>query len=158
MVKIPKIIGGEFDIGLKDVGRAYFSKDKLVEIILSCIVDEKRYLLINDKLKRILFNILKAELENESLSLTPTLIYYLALKLVDTKFSIIVQIKNVILGSESWSRLLMRTVGAGFFVAVTLLYTLLTIEYFLLTKNCGHPCSNYFKELPVQNEVINTLV
>ena len=62
-----------------------FSDDtELVHTILTCIADNERYLVKDPKIIKMVFDLVKAKIKNESLILTPYIMRFLALKLINT--------------------------------------------------------------------------
>lgn len=149
-VKMPNPRGGGGIIDLED------SDDtELANVILSCIDDEKNYIVINQKLKEILFNLVKAKLKEESVVLTPNMVRFLALHLSNKKTPILLQFGNLVATTDNQVRLLTRVVGGlllgALGVAVESLgYAIFAmIIYLNLTADCGfYNCDNYFQEIP----------
>jgi hypothetical protein len=139
--------GGNFNLEFSD-------DTELGRTILSCIADNERYLVKNPKLINIIFNLAKAKLKNESLVLTPNLLRFLALKLINNDQTLVVKIGNIVTSADNTARLVSRIVGAALIGAVgaavaPMSYSVLVLLlYFDATENCGYKCSDYFEQLP----------
>ena len=146
--------GGNLTIGLE------LSDDtELTKIILSCISDNEHYIVKDPRIIQIVFNLVKARVKQESLILTPNMMRFLALKLINNDQTLIVKLGNIIASSNNRIRLFVRLMGAtaiGFLGALfsTLPYAvLMMVIYFDTTKNCGYNCSDYFEQLPKEGPV-----
>ena len=122
--------------------------------ILSCISDNENYLVKNPKLKKLIFSLVKEKLRNESLVLTPNMIRFLALKMINEDQSLIVKIGNMVVSSNNRVRLFTRITGTTIIAFVGAVFSILpyailmAIMYFNETKNCGYNCDAYFQHLP----------
>nr|YP_010472458.1 hypothetical protein N4L43_pgp051 [Pleurosigma intermedium]UVG42069.1 hypothetical protein [Pleurosigma intermedium] len=146
--------GGDLTIGLE------LSDDtELAKIILSCISDNERYLAKDPRIIQIVFNLVKAKIKRESLIVTPNMMRFLALNLINNDQTLIVKIGNILASSNNRIRLFARLMGAvtiGFLGALssTLPYAvLMMVIYFDTTENCGYNCSDYFEQLPKEEPV-----
>ena len=106
------------------------------------------------ELTKIVFALVKAKIKKESLVLTPNMMRFLALKLINNDQTLIVKIGNIVASSNTRARLFSRVIGSlviGFLgaLAATLPYSILMLLlYFTATENCGYKCSDYFEQLP----------
>lgn len=106
------------------------------------------------KIIQIVFNLVKAKIKNESLILTPNLMRFLALKLINNDQTLIVKLGNILASSENRARLFARVLGSGAIELLGALFSILPyaifmmVVYFDSTENWGYTCSNYFDELP----------
>lgn len=151
-INMPNPRGG--NIGLE------FSDDtELAFTILSCIADNERYLVKDPEIIKVVFALVKANIKKESLVLTPNMMRFLALKLINHDQTLIVKIGNIVASSNNRARLFARVFGAaiiGFVGAVvsTLPYAILMLLlYFDATENCGYKCSDYFEHIPKEEPV-----
>nr|YP_010471962.1 hypothetical protein N4L39_pgp092 [Haslea avium]YP_010472028.1 hypothetical protein N4L39_pgp026 [Haslea avium]UVG41427.1 hypothetical protein [Haslea avium]UVG41493.1 hypothetical protein [Haslea avium] len=131
-----------------------FSDDtELANTILSCIDDNERYLVKHPELTKIVFALVKAKIKKESLILTPNMMRFLALKLINNDQTVIVKIGNIVASSNNRARFFSRVIGSAIigFVGAFLAGIPYIILMFLLydaTENCGYKCSDYFEKLP----------
>lgn len=146
--------GGNITIGLE------LSDDsELTKIILSCISDNERYIVKDPRIIQIVFHLVKARVKQESLILTPNMMRFLALTLINNDQTLIVKLGNIIASSNNRIRLFARLMGAtaiGFLGALfsTLTYAvLMMVIYFDTTENCGYNYSDYFEQLPKEGPV-----
>ena len=151
-INMPNPRGG--NIGLE------FSDDtELAFTILSCIADNERYLVKDPEIIEVVFALVKAKIKKESLVLTPNMMRFLALKLINHDQTLIVKIGNIVASSNNRARLFAQVFGAaiiGFVGAVvsTLPYAILMLLlYFDTTENCGYKCSDYFEHIPKEGPV-----
>lgn len=137
-----------------NLGLEFSDDTKLAHTILACIADNESYLVKDPRLIKIIFALVKASIKTESLVLSPNLIRFLALKLINNDQTLIVKIGNIIVSSNNRTRLFIRVAGAsiiGFVGALfaTLPYCIvILLLYFDATENCGYKCSDYFEQLP----------
>lgn len=149
---IPNPRGGSIGLEIAD-------DTELGLTILSCISDNERYLVKNLKIIKLIFGLVKAKIKNESLVLTPNIIRFLALKLINNDQSLIVKIGNVVASSSNRARLLVRVSGAavigfvGALLAVFPYALLMMVIFFDSTTYCGYPCQDYFEHLPKEGPV-----
>jgi hypothetical protein len=143
-----------------NLGLELFSDDtELAHTILACIADNERYLVKSPEIIKIIFRLVKAKIKNESLILTPNMMRFLALKLINNDQNLIVKIGNIIVSSDSRARLFARVCGSTILGLIGALFAMLPyavlmmVIYFDTTKHCGYKCSNYFKELPKEGPV-----
>jgi hypothetical protein len=141
--------GGNLNLGLE------FSDDtELAHSILACIADNERYLVKDPEITKIVFALVKAKIKKESLVLTPNMVRFLALKLINNDQTLIVKIGNIVTSSNNRVRLFARVCGAAIIGFVGTLFSILPyavlmlIIYFDTTENCGYKCSDYFEQLP----------
>ena len=142
-----------------NIGFEVSDDTELAQTILTCIADNERYLVKDPKLTQMIFTLVKAKIKNESLVLTPNMMRFLALKLINNDQTFIVKIGNILVSSNNQARLLARvsgTVVIGFVGALfsTFAYAvLMMLVYFDTTENCGYKCSDYFEQLPKEGPV-----
>lgn len=79
--------GGNFGLEFSD-------NTELAHTILACIANNERYLVKNPELTKIVFALVKAKIKKESLVLTPNMLRFLALKLINNDQTLIVKIGN----------------------------------------------------------------
>jgi hypothetical protein len=146
--------GGNINIGLE------FSDDtELANAILACIADNERYLVKNPEITKIVFALVKAKIKKESLVLTPNLMRFVALKLINNDQTLIVKIGNIVASSNNRARLFARVSGAAVIGFVAALFSILPyavlmlIFYFDTTENCSYKCSDYFEQLPKEGPI-----
>ena len=135
--------------------RGGFSDDtELTNTILTCIGDNERYLVKDPKIIKMVFDLVKAKIKNESLVLTPNILRFLALKLINNDQTLIVKIRNIIVSSNNRARLFARVSGSvGALFSIFPYAVLMMVIYFNITENCGYKYSNYFETLPKQGNV-----
>lgn len=142
-----------------NIGLEFADDTELAHAILTCMADNERYLVKDPKIIKMVFNLVKAKIKNESLVLTPNMMRFLALKLINNDQTLIVKIGNIIASSNNRARLFVRVSGSaiiGFVGALlsTLPYgILMMVLYFDSTENCGYKCSDYFEKLPKEGHV-----
>lgn len=71
---------------------------------------------------KIVFGLVKAQIKNESLVLTPNMMIFLALKLINNDQILIVKIGNFITSSTNRARLVARVSGAAIIGFVSALF------------------------------------
>ena len=137
-----------------------FSDDtELVHTILTCIADNERYLVKDPEIIKMVFDLVEAKIKNESLVLTPNMLRFLALKLINNDQPFIVKIGNILVSSNSRVRLFARVSGSAIIGFVGALFSifpyavLMMVIYFNTTENCGYKCSDYFEQLPKKGPV-----
>lgn len=146
-MQIPNPTGGAIGFQVSD-------DTELGGLILSCIADNQSYLVKDEKIIRVIFSLVKAKLKDESLVLTPNMIRFLALNLLDSDSGLIAKIGNVVVSSENRFRLMTRTAGSvGIGIITALLSSfvcgvLIMVLLFDNTHNCGYKCDDYFEHLP----------
>lgn len=151
---IPDTRGGGFSVEFND-------EHELGMIILSCIKDNEKYMVNNNRLKQVIFSLVKEKIQNESLVLTPNMMRFIALRLIDNDTPMVTKIGNVIVSSESRSRLIARLAGTMVFSLFGSIFSalpyvvLMTLIYFNITSDCmyHYQCQNYFDQLP-KDEVV----
>ena len=142
-----------------NLGLEFSDDTELAHTILTCISDNERYLVKDPKLTKAIFALVKAKIKNESLVLTPNMIRFLALQLINNDQTLIVKIGNIVASSTNRARLVSRVAGSaiiGFLGALfaTLPYCIfMLLLYFDATENCGYKCSDYFEQLPKEGPV-----
>lgn len=95
-IRIANPRGRKINIGFE------FSDDtKLVQTILVCIADNKCYFIKDPEIIKVVFVLIKVKIKKESLVLTPNMICFLALKLINNDQTLIVKIKNFIASSNN---------------------------------------------------------
>lgn len=144
--------GGGIELQLSDDNELAFT-------ILSCIADNEQYLVKSPKIKEWVFHLVKEKIKNESLVLTPNMMRFLALKLLNPDQSFIGKIGNIVISSNNRVRLLTRLSGAAIIGFVGALFSvlpyaiLMMLIFFEGTQNCGYPCDDYFQHLPQEAPV-----
>ena len=137
-----------------NLGLEFYDDTELAHTILTCIADNERYLVKDPQIIKIVFALVKANIKNESLVLTPNMIRFLALKLINPDQTLIVKMGNMIVSTNNQVRLFSRIAGSAIIgvvgaLAGTLPYAILMfLLYFDVTEDCGYKCSNYFEQLP----------
>ena len=97
----------------------------------------------DEKIRKVIFSLVKAKIKSESLVLTPNMIHFLALKLLNTDSSLIAKIGNVVVSSDNRVRFLTRvaaSAGIGLISALLSWFAygmLIMILSFDSTHNCG---------------------
>ena len=79
--------------------------------ILSCISENEKYLVKSREIRELIFKLVKAKIQNESLVLTPNMIRFLALKLLNQDQTLVVKIGNIVVSSNNRARLITRLAG-----------------------------------------------
>lgn len=137
-----------------NLGLEFSDDTELARTILACIADNQRYLVKDPELTKIVFALVKAKIKKESLVLTPNMMRFLALKLINEDQTLIVKIGNFLFSSDNRARLFSRVIGSSIIGFVGVLVTtlpyciLMLLLYFDATENCGYKCSDYFEQLP----------
>ena len=135
--------------GGAQLGLELFDDSELGHIILACISDREQYLLRDQKLKQLLFALVKAKLSNDSLIVSPNLVRFLALRLIKPNSGIITKIGNFIVSSNSGLKTITAFalgIANGFFISLP--YAILSIVLMLTETHNYYPCSKYFNKLP----------
>jgi len=151
-ITMPNPRGGSIGLEIAD-------DTELALTILSCMSDNERYLVKDPEIIQVVFGLVKAKIKKESLVLTPNMMRFLALKLLNNNQSLIVKIGNVVASSNNRVRLLARVSGAAVIGFVGAIFSLLpyailmAILYFDATQNCGYKCQDYFEHLPKEGPV-----
>lgn len=146
-IQIPNPKGGAIEFQISD-------DRELSGLIISCIADNEAYLVKDEKIIKVIFSLVKAKIKDESLVLTPNMIRFLALRILNSDSGLIAKIGNVIVSSDNRVRLLTRVMGAAGIGLVSALLSsfaygiLIMILYFDTTHNCGYRCNDYFEHLP----------
>lgn len=149
---LPNPRGGTLELEVTD-------DRELALTILSCIDDNERYLVKDPKLIKVIFSLVKEKIKNESLVLTPNMMRFLALKLLNNDQSFLTQIGNVVVSSNNRARFMARISGAaviGFVGGIVSSFAyaiLMMILYFNLTENCAYKCQDHFEHLPKEGPV-----
>ena len=137
-----------------NIGLEFWDDTELAHTILACISDNDRYLVKDPDLVNIIFALVKIKIKNESLVLTPNMMRFLALRLINNDQTLMVKIGNVVVSSNNRARLVTRLIGSaiiGFVGALVEVFpyaVLLLLLSFSATENCGYRCSDYFEQLP----------
>jgi hypothetical protein len=113
--KINKLRGGSMKLELSD-------ETELGLTILSCIADNKKYLVTSPRIKD---RLAKEKIKQESLVLTPNMIRFLALKLINEDQTLIVKIGNIVVSSNNRARLITRVIGSSLIGFVGAIFSLL---------------------------------
>lgn len=146
-IKISNPIGGY-------VGIEFSDDTELAHTILTCIADNERYIVKDPEIIKLIFALVRAKIKNDSLVVTPNMIRFLALKLINNNQTLIVKIGNIVISSSNKGRLFTRMagsaiIGLGGALVGTLSYAiLLMLLFFNATENCSYRCSDYFEQLP----------
>ena len=136
------------------IGLEISDNRELILTILSCRSYNERYLVKNPKIIKLVFGLVKEKIKNESLVLTPNMIRFLALKLINNDQSLIIKIGNIVASSSNRARLLVRVSAAAVIGFVGALFSvfphavLMMVVFFDATANCEYPCQDYFEHLP----------
>ncbi len=152
-VKMPNPKGGGVKMEFTD-------DSELASIILSCIADNELYVVRNPRIIELVFGLVKEKVKNESLVITPNMMRFLALKLLNNNESFIVRFGSIVASTDNRARLVSRLLGSAIFAFVgTLLSTLpyaavMALFYFGSTENCGHKCHDYFEHIPKEGSAI----
>ena len=142
-----------------NIGLGFSDNTELAHTILTCIADNERYLVKDPKIIKMVFDLVKAKIKNESLILTPNMLRFLALKLINNDQTLIVKIGNIIMSSNNRARLFARVSRSAIIGFVGGLFSifpyavLIMVVYFNTTENCGYKCSNYFEQLSKEGPV-----
>ena len=142
-----------------NIGLKISDDTELAYTILTCIADNERYLVKDPEIIKIVFGLVKAKIKNQSLLLTPNMMRFLALKLIDNNQTLIVKMGNFVASSTNRARLFARVSGAAIIGFVGALFSalpyavLMMVFYFNATENCGYKCSDYFEQLPKEGPV-----
>ena len=83
-----------------NIGLGFSDNTELAHTILTCIADNERYLVKDPEIIKMVFDLVKAKIKNESLVLTPNILRFLALKLINNDQTLIVKIRNIIVSSN----------------------------------------------------------
>ena len=75
-----------------NIGLGFSDNTELAHTILTCIADNERYLVKDPEIIKMVFDLVKAKIKNESLVLTPNMLRFLALKLINNDQPFIVKI------------------------------------------------------------------
>ena len=142
-----------------NIGLEFSDDTELAHIILTCIADNERYLVKDPEIINMIFDLVKAKIKNESLVLTPNMLRFLALKLINNDQTLLVKIGNIIVSSNNRARLFARVSGSAIIGFVGALFSifpyavLMMVIYFTSTENCGYKCSDYFEHIPKEGPV-----
>ena len=105
------------------------------------------------------FALIKVNIKEKYLVLTPNIMRFLALKLINNDQTLIVKLGNIVALSNNQARLFSRTVGSAIIGFLGVLFTtlpyciLMLLLYFNATENCDYKCSDYFEQLPRKGPV-----
>ena len=150
--KIANPNGGGFNLEL-------FDDDEIVQTILICIQDNNRYLVKDPQVRNAIFALVKAKIKNQSLVITPNMLRFLALRLINNDQTLIVNIRNILVSSTNRARLVARVSGGVVVGIIGAIFSMLpyaafaALVYFENTKNCGYKCSNYFEQFPKEGPI-----
>lgn len=151
--KLNTFRGGNLKLDFSD-------EEELGLTILTCIVDNENYLVTSQRIKDLIFRLVKAKIKNDSLVLTPNLIRFLALTLLKEDKTFITRVGSILISSNNRARLMIRTIAAavlgsiGAAIPVLLPFSILmAISMYTQTEFCGYKCDAHFQKLP-QNEPI----
>lgn len=148
-VQIANLKGGASEL-------PFFDEAEIGACILASIADDKNYGVKDPKVISVIFNLTKTKLKDTSLVITPNMMRFLALKLLEnsSKAPLLIKIGNSVISSDNRNRLLVRSIGSTAIGILSSLYglvgygILIIILFFDSTQNCGYKCSNYFEQLP----------
>lgn len=144
-VQVPNVVGGGFPVLVDDT--------EIAMTILTCISDQGSYLVKDPKVIQIIFGLTKEKLKNESLVITPNLIRFFALRLVNSQPSTLVRIGNLVSSTDNQVRLLFRVggslvAGAVASLAATLPYGILfLLIFFMESEYSGYKGDKYFETI-----------
>lgn len=108
---------------------------------------------------KIVFALVKAKVKNEFLVLTPNMIRFLALRLINNDQTLILKICNIVASSNNQARLFTRLAGSAIIRFVSPLFVkvsyaiLMLVLYFNASENCDYKWSDYFEQLPKEGNV-----
>lgn len=147
--KVKNLKGGEINVA---------DESELGLTILACIADDHNYIVKNQKITKLIFELVKEKMKNESLAITPNLMRYLATRLIREDRTLIVQVGNLVVQSESRNRFLTRISTAAIAGTITGLGVafgygvLLSLMVFLNTESCfmKWECDEYFEPVPME--------
>lgn len=131
-------------------------ESELALSILSCISNDYSYVVKDPTIKKVIFGLVKEKLQNESLVITPNLVRYLATRLIKNDRTLITQLGNIVLQSESRARFVTRVATSAIFGTVSALgvpfayAALLSLLTFFNTEHCFIPCDEYFNQIPME--------
>jgi hypothetical protein len=139
---------------------SYSDDQELAKTILACIADNTDYLVKNQKIKELIFHLVKQKIKNESLVLTPNMIRLLAKKIVNDEVSWSASIGNIVVSTNYQKRLSLRTLGRIIFggvIGVTAtsirVGVFFLILYFFETDHCYYKCEDHFEKLPPNDPI-----
>lgn len=144
---------------------------ELMTIMLSCINENESYLVENQAIKELIFRLVKANIQTESLVLTPNLLRFLALWLKSmninevqkTGWGAIIPVLNVGVYVDNTIRFSTRLIGTAIIGLLTgafstiVVATIMAYAYYDLTDGCGYRCEDYFTHLP-KTEALEVVV
>ena len=151
--KLPNPRGGSKEIRFSDDSELGF-------IILSCIADNESYIVKSPKIREIIFRLVKRNIEKDSLVITPNMIRFLALKLINEDQNLILKIGNIVFSASNRIRLMTRIVGTSIIAFVGAIFMnlpfaiLMVLVYFDQTQYCGYNCDAHFQHVS-ENDAIN---
>ena len=152
-IKLPDPRGGGKEIKVSDDTELGF-------IILSCIADNESYIVKSQKIREVIFRLGKRKIEKDSLVITPNMIRFLALKLINEDQSLIVKIGNIVFSASNRIRLMTRIVGTSVIAFMGAIFMnlpfaiLMVMVYFDQTQYCGYNCDAHFQHVS-EKEAIN---
>lgn len=135
------------------VGLDLVDDTELAHIILTCLSDHEMYLVKDPTLLELVFDMIKAKIKEESLMITPNLVRFIALKLINNEQTLLVQVGNIIASLNNRAKIIARVAGAAAMGFLGALFTclpyavLMMVIYFDVTENCGYDCVNYFEKI-----------
>lgn len=152
-VKMPNPTGGSMKMEFTD-------DSELALTILTCIADNEVYIVRHPKIRELVFGLVKEKIKNESLLITPNMIRFLALKLLDNDKGLMIRLGSIIVLSDNRVRFLSRLLGAsilgfvGNLLAVFPYALMMAVLYFDCTENCGYQCHDYFEHISKEGPAI----
>jgi len=142
------------------------------QVILQCVKDDKRYLVIDPEIAGLIRRMLRQGFIQHSYIISLRFARYLARRLANSRGGALVRLQNGLFFTENYVRFVSRvsySVIVGIFggLIAALYRSLLTgipigvlaiVMTFIATADCGVKCDNYFRELPPNQEPIEILV
>ena len=136
-----------------------YNQNELGYIIMSCISDYEQFLVKDPRLNELLFSLIRAKINNESIIIHPNLLRFIATRLINPNTGLITKLGNLVVSSHK-SKLMVQLISS-FAVGMTnaffmsLFYTgFAMLVIFSSTSNC-FDCDRYFQKLtPTEQEQI----
>lgn len=85
----------------------------MASAILTCISDNRRYLVNDPDIIKLIFALVKAKIKQESIVLTPNLIRFLAWRLINDDKTLVLKMGKMLIYSQSRVRLTLRVIGTA---------------------------------------------
>ena len=80
-----------------NIGLEFSDDTELAYTILACIADNESYLVKNSELINLIFGLVKAKIKKEYLILTPNMMRFFALKLINNDKTLMVKVGNIVI-------------------------------------------------------------